>query len=53
MSFDLGLGATLVGVSLFSILTPSAQSLPRVGDAFQLNLEAIVALGPTLILGWK
>ena len=53
MVFDLGLGASLVGVSRFSNLPPSAQSLPRVGDAFQLNVEAIVALNPTLILAWQ
>ena len=53
MVFDLGLGASLVGVSRFSKLPPSAQSLPRVGDAFQLNVEAIVALDPTLVLAWQ
>ena len=53
MVFDLGLGASLVGVSQFSNLPPSAMSLPRVGDAFQLNVEAIVSLKPTLILAWE
>ena len=53
MVFDLGLGASLVGVSQFSNVPPSAKSLPRVGDAFQLNVEAIVSLNPTLILAWE
>ena len=53
MVFDLGLGASLVGVSQFSNVPPSAMSLPRVGDAFQLNVEAIVSLKPTLILAWE
>ena len=53
MVFDLGLGASLVGVSQFSNVPPSAMSLPRVGDAFQLNVEAIVSLNPTLILAWE
>ena len=31
----------------------SARSLPRVGDAFAINLEAVVALKPDLILAWQ
>ena len=31
----------------------SARSLPRVGDAFAINLEAVVALKPDLILAWR
>ena len=50
--FDLGLGARSL-VSKFSNVPPSAKSLPRVGDAFQLNVEAIVSLNPTLILAWE
>ena len=53
MVFDLDLGASLVGVSQFSNVPPLAKSLPRVGDAFQLNVEAIVSLNPTLILAWE
>jgi len=52
MVFDLGLGESVVGVSRFSNLPHEAKSLPRVGDAYQLSLETIVALKPTHILVW-
>jgi len=53
MVFDLGLGESVVGVSRFSNLPHEAKSLPRVGDAYQLSLETIVALKPTHILVWQ
>ena len=52
MVFDLGLGTSVVGVSRFSNLPREAKALPRVGDAYQLSLETIVALKPTHILVW-
>lgn len=47
-----GAGAALVGVAASSDFPPAARALPRVGDAFGLDLEQIVALKPDLIVTW-
>lgn len=47
-----GCGA-LVGVSAYSDYPPPVTRLPQIGDAFALNLEAILALRPDLILAWQ
>lgn len=48
-----GGGSRLVGVGLHSDHPPEAARLPVVGDAFAVNLEAIAALQPDLILIWQ
>ncbi|CAM5213724.1 Vitamin B12-binding protein [Castellaniella defragrans] len=48
-----GAGADLVGTDRYSTYPPAARSLPRVGDAMQVNDEAILALRPTLVVGWQ
>ena len=53
MVLDLGLGGQVVGVSRYSNVPEDARGLPRVGDAYQLSLEAIVALKPSHILVWQ
>jgi iron complex transport system substrate-binding protein len=50
--FTAGAGDRLVGVVEFSDYPDAARALPRVGDAFRLDYEAIAALEPDLILGW-
>ena len=52
LAFAAGAGAKLVGVVEFSNHPVAAQALPRVGDAFRLDLEALAAARPDLILGW-
>jgi len=42
----------LVGVSARSDYPVEVQKKPQIGDASALNLEAILALNPTLILAW-
>ncbi|NMB47156.1 MAG: ABC transporter substrate-binding protein [Firmicutes bacterium] len=49
--FALGLDEQIVGVSNYSDYPAAAQSKPVVGDAFQLNYEAILLLEPDLIIG--
>lgn len=51
--FTAGAGDRLVGVVEYSDYPPEARLLPRVGDAFRLDYEAVAALKPDLILGWK
>ncbi len=47
-----GAGERLVGVVEFSDFPPSVAALPRIGDAFRVDYEAVVALKPDLILAW-
>lgn len=42
----------LVGVIAYSNFPDSVKKLPVVGDATQINLEALLALRPTLVLAW-
>ncbi len=53
LSFTAGAGDQLVGVVEFSDFPAEARALPRVGDAFRLDYEVIVALEPDLILAWE
>ncbi|MCK6372036.1 MAG: cobalamin-binding protein [Gammaproteobacteria bacterium] len=50
--FTAGAGGRLVGVVEFSDFPPEARRLPRIGDAFRVDYEAIAALRPELVLAW-
>lgn len=50
--FTLGAGERLVGADVFSDYPPEAQQIPRVGDAFQVDYERVLALEPDLVLVW-
>lgn len=50
--FSAGAGDRLVGVVEHSDWPPAARALPRIGDAFRLDFERIVALRPDLVLAW-
>lgn len=52
LTFAAGAGGRLVGVVEFSNHPEAARALPRVGDAFRIDLEALAALKPDLVLGW-
>ena len=47
-----GAGPYLVGTVEFSNHPPEARALPRVGDAFRIDLEALAGLRPDLVLAW-
>ena len=51
--FAAGAGEQVVGVSGFSDYPPSAALLPKIGDGSGLDLEAILALQPDLIVAWQ
>ena len=51
--FSAGAGESLVGVSAYSDYPPQVQSLPRVGDAFTVDLEQLALLSPDLLLAWE
>lgn len=48
--FALGAGDRLVGVDNFSDYPAAAREVPRIGDLFNPNLEAMVAAQPDLVL---
>jgi iron complex transport system substrate-binding protein len=50
--FDAGAGAAVVGVSEFSDFPAPARDLPRVGGGGGIDLEAVVALHPDLVIAW-
>jgi iron complex transport system substrate-binding protein len=49
--FALGSGSEVVGVSQYCDYPPAVRNLPQVGTFLDPNVEAIVALRPTLIIG--
>ena len=49
--FALGAGPDVVGVSQYCDYPPQVRDLPRVGSFLTPNLEAIMALRPTLVVG--
>lgn len=51
--FAVGAGDRLVAVSEYSDYPPAARDLPRIGDAFSVNLEALLALQPDLVFSWQ
>ncbi|MFV0282710.1 MAG: cobalamin-binding protein [Castellaniella sp.] len=48
-----GAGADIVGTVLRSDYPASALAIPRIGDGIQFSEEAILALRPTLVVGWQ
>lgn len=51
--FSAGAGDALIGVVSHSNYPPEATRLPVVGSHERLNLEAILALEPDLLVAWK
>jgi iron complex transport system substrate-binding protein len=47
-----GAGDHLLATVEYSDYPDAAQRLPRIGDAFRLDIEAIVALRPDLVIAW-
>ena len=51
--FAIGAGDRLVGAVQYSDYPEAAKKIPRVGSYAQLDLEAIAALRPDLVVAWK
>jgi iron complex transport system substrate-binding protein len=47
-----GAGQRLVATVEYSEFPPPAAALPRIGDAFRLDIERIAALRPDLVIAW-
>jgi iron complex transport system substrate-binding protein len=48
-----GAGHTLLASVEYSNFPPPVASLPRVGDAFRIDLERIISLEPELVIAWQ
>ncbi|OMG56265.1 cobalamin-binding protein [Azonexus hydrophilus] len=48
-----GAGSRMVGTVDYSDYPPAAKQLPRVGGYSRIDLEAIVALKPDLVIAWE
>ncbi|HMA97988.1 MAG TPA: helical backbone metal receptor [Wenzhouxiangella sp.] len=51
--YSAGGGESLIGTVAWSDYPPAARELPRIGDAFRLDLERIMMLDPDLALAWR
>lgn len=51
--FAAGAGERIVGTVEYSDYPPAAKALPRVGGYSRVDLEAVVALKPDLVVGWE
>ncbi len=51
--FEIGAGEQIVGTVNYSDYPPAALEIPQVGGYNRLDLEAIVALRPDLIVAWE
>lgn len=50
--FEIGAGELVVGAVQYSDFPEAAKTIPRVGGYSALNIEAIVALQPDLLIAW-
>lgn len=53
LAYAAGAGHRLVGTVHWTDYPPAAAALPRIGDAFRLDLETLAVLAPDLILAWR
>ena len=51
--FAVGAGEQVVGVSAYSDFPAAANTIQRIGDGGGLDIEAIVALQPDLVVAWQ
>lgn len=50
--FALGVGDRIVGTARYSDYPEAATRIPRVGDAFSVNVESLIALSPDIVFAW-
>ena len=51
--FEIGLGANVVGVTRYCRYPEQAKAIPQVGGFYDISLENLLALQPTLVLGLR
>ena len=50
--FAAGAGQNLIATADYSEYPEAAASLPRIGDAFRIDVERVLALSPDLVIAW-
>ena len=50
--FHIGQGSKVVGIDQSSDFPPQTKKIPKIGNAEQINLEAILELKPDLVIAW-
>ncbi|WP_405220999.1 cobalamin-binding protein [Lentisalinibacter sediminis] len=50
--FAAGAGERLAAVTAYTDYPPAAAALPRIGDAFRVDMERIAVIDPDLVLAW-
>jgi iron complex transport system substrate-binding protein len=53
IAFAAGAGDSIVGTVEYSDFPEAARRVPRIGDAFMVDFERVVALRPDVILAWE
>ncbi|MYL24207.1 ABC transporter substrate-binding protein [Halomonas alkaliantarctica] len=53
LTFAAGAGERVVAVVAHSDFPPAADNIPSVGSHARIDLEALVGLAPTLVVGWS
>jgi iron complex transport system substrate-binding protein len=53
LAYAAGAGDALVGTVEYSDYPAAARALPRVGDAWRVDAESVLALRPDLVLAWS
>lgn len=51
--FALDVGDEIVGTSRYSDYPAAAKKIPRLGDAFSVSVEAVVARRPDIVFAWR
>ena len=53
MLFEIGVGARVVGTVEYADFPEAAKAIPRIGSYAGINIEALIALQPDLVVAWK
>ena len=53
LTFAAGAGDRLTATVEYSDLPEAARKIPRIGDAFRVDMEKLLSLHPDLVLGWE
>jgi len=53
LAFEAGAGPRVVGTVEYSDEPAPAREIPRIGDAFRIDVERVLALRPDVILAWS
>jgi iron complex transport system substrate-binding protein len=52
LAFDAGAGDRIVATVEYSDYPDAARAIPRIGDAFLIDLERLIAVKPQVVLAW-